>query len=152
MPSKFQWFCKKGSFCNITLFWANIADQSSLQWQQLTSFDNSSWAKNCGKNCVEIVCFTDYGRPIKPFFIETFGLGLTIWADKYWGIWRIFGQFISTHFGTVSPLSMLSINQPLFLQKKTKPLYPNIYLGLGLGFEFELGPQRIILIVKPLWI
>jgi hypothetical protein len=47
---------------------------------------------------------------------------------------------------------MLSINQPLFLQKKPKPLYPNIYLGLGLGFEFEPGPQRIILIVKPLLI
>ena len=29
-------------------------------------------------------------------------------------------------------------NQPLFLQK-TKPLYPNIYLG----FEFEFGPQTI---------
>ena len=47
--------------------------------------------------------------------------GQTIWADKFWGI---FGQFISTHFGKVSPLSMFSINQPLFLQK-TKPLYPN---------------------------
>ena len=23
---------------------------------------------------------------------QTFGLGLTIWADKYWGIWCIFGQ------------------------------------------------------------
>ena len=46
------------------------------------------------------------------------------WADKFWGIWGIFGQTISTHFGTVSHLSMFSINQPLFLQK-TKPLYPN---------------------------
>ena len=36
------------------------------------------------------------------------------------------------------PLFMFSINQPLFLQKY-KPLYPNIYLGLG----FEFGPQRI---------
>ena len=36
------------------------------------------------------------------------------------------GRFISTHFGTVShcPLSMFSINQPLFLQK-TKPLHPH---------------------------
>jgi hypothetical protein len=35
---------------------------------------------------------------------------------------------------TVTPLSMFSINQTLI---------PNIYLGLGLGFEFEFGPQRI---------
>jgi hypothetical protein len=55
---------------------------------------------------------------------QTFGLGQTIWADTFWGIWGIFGRFISTHFGTMSPLSMFFINQPSFLQK-TKPLYPN---------------------------
>ena len=56
---------------------------------------------------------TDYGRPMKPFSSnsQTFGLGQTIWADKFWGIWGIFGQFIGTHFSTVSPLSMFSINQ-----------------------------------------
>ena len=78
----------------------------------------------------------DYGRPMKPFFLlksRTFGLGQTIWADKFWGIWGFFSRFISTHFGAVSPLSMFSIIQPLFLQK-TKPLYSH-------GFEF--GPQRI---------
>jgi hypothetical protein len=40
----------------------------------------------------------------------------------------------------VSPLSMFSINQPLFLQK-TKPLYQNPKYLFGIGFEFE--PQRI---------
>ena len=55
---------------------------------------------------------------------KTFGLGQTIWADKFWGIWGIFGWFINTHFGTVSHLPMFSINQLLFLQK-TKPSYPN---------------------------
>ena len=50
------------------------------------------------------------------------------WADTFWGIWGIFGQFIS-------PLSIFSINQPLFLQK-TKPFYiqipmPNKFLGFG---------------------
>ena len=50
-----------------------------------------------------------------------------------------FGVFICTHFGILSPLSMFSINQPLFLQKSIQ--IPNIYLGLG--FEFEFGPQRI---------
>jgi hypothetical protein len=59
---------------------------------------------------------------------QTFGLGQKIWADKFRGIFSIFGQLISPHFGTVSPLSMFSINQPLFLQK-TKPSYPNLNLG-----------------------
>jgi hypothetical protein len=63
---------------------------------------------------------------------RTFELGQTNWADKFWGIWGIFRQTISTHFGTVRFLSMFSIIQLLFLQK-TEPLYPNIYLG----------PQRI---------
>ena len=71
---------------------------------------------------------TDYGRPMKPFFIkiETFGLG------PISGIWGIFGLFISTHFGAVSPLSMVSINEPLFLQK-TKPLYTNPKYLFGIG-------------------
>jgi hypothetical protein len=57
----------------------------------------------------------DYGHQMKPFSTksQTLGLGQTIWADKCWGI---FGQ-ISAHFGTVSSLSMFSINQPLLLQK-----------------------------------
>ena len=60
---------------------------------------------------------------------------------KLLGLGRQFGQInfgAFGHFGTVSPLSMFSINLFLFLQK-TKPVYiliPNIYLGLG----FEFGP------------
>jgi hypothetical protein len=64
---------------------------------------------------------------MKSFFSlksRTFGLGQTNWADKVWGIWGIFGQTISTHFGSVSPLSMFFIIQPLFIQK-TEPLYPH---------------------------
>jgi hypothetical protein len=73
-----------------------------------------------------IVLTMDYGHPKRAFFrkSQTFGLGQTNWAENFWGIWGIFGQFISTHFGTVGSLSMFSINQPLFLQR-TKPLYPN---------------------------
>ena len=44
---------------------------------------------------------------------QTLGLGQTNWADKFLGLWGIFGQFISIHFGAMSPLSMFSINQPL---------------------------------------
>jgi hypothetical protein len=63
---------------------------------------------------------------MKPFFIEipNFWAWADNLADKFWDICGILGRFISTHFGTVSPLSMFFINQPLFLQK-TKPLYPN---------------------------
>jgi hypothetical protein len=61
-----------------------------------------------------------------------FGLGQINWADKFWGIWGIFGQTISTHLGTVRPLSMFSIIQPLFLQK-TKPLYPHPKYLFGIG-------------------
>ena len=56
-----------------------------------------------------------------------------LWAENLGGIWGIFGQFISTYFGTVrSPLSLFSMNQPLFLQK-TKPLYPNPNYLFGIG-------------------
>ena len=55
---------------------------------------------------------------------QTFVLEQTIWADKFLAIWGIFGRFISIHFGTVSPLSMFSTNQQLFVQN-TKPLYPH---------------------------
>ena len=51
---------------------------------------------------------TDYGRQMKSFFIE---------ISNTLGIWGILGRFISTHFGTVSPLSMICISQPLFLKK-----------------------------------
>ena len=65
-----------------------------------------------------------------PIFL---GFGQTNYADKFWGIWgTYFGPFISTQFGTVSPLDMFFINQPLFLQK-TRPLDPNPKYLLGIG-------------------
>ena len=70
--------------------------------------------------------------PNKAFFHQNpklLSLG-RIWADKIWGI---FGQFISTHFVTESPLSMFFKKLRLYIQ------IPNIYLVLG----FEFGPQRI---------
>jgi hypothetical protein len=74
---------------------------------------------------------TDYGRPVKPFFIEI--QNFWAWGDKLdKGICGIFSQSISTYFGTVSPLSMFSIIQPLFLQK-TKPLYPHPKYLFGIG-------------------
>jgi hypothetical protein len=78
---------------------------------------------------------------MKPFTLKsrTFGLGQTIWADKFWSIWGIFSRTIRTQFGKVSPLlSMFSNNQLLFLQK-TKPLYLSksqiSIWGLNLGHK-----------------
>ena len=75
--------------------------------------------------------------PNEAFFIEI--QNVWVCADKLWGIWGIFGQTISTHFGKVSPLSISSIIQPLFLQKN-KPFYPHPkYLwDVNLGSK-ELG-------------
>ena len=76
------------------------------------------------KKTLLFIKYQDYGlhtfarTPNEAFF------GQTNWADKFWGIWGIFGRFISTYFDTVSPLCMFSINRPLCLQK-TKPLYPD---------------------------
>ena len=81
---------------------------------------------------------TEYGHPERAFFRkpQTFGLGQTNWAENFGGIWGIFGRFIGTHFGTVSPLFMFSIYQPLFrlpiFLHKTKPFF---------FFFFEFGPQ-----------
>ena len=59
---------------------------------------------------------------------QNFGLRQTNWADMFWGIWGIFGRFISTHFGTVIPLSMSPMNQ-----QTTRPLYPHPKYLFGIG-------------------
>ena len=79
---------------------------------------------------------------------RTFGLGQTNWADKFWGIWGVFGQTISTHFGAASPLSMYSIIQSLFLQKLSLYIH-NAKIHLGLGFEFGLQRIRDLAFVFP---
>ena len=81
---------------------------------------------------------------------QTFGLGQTFSPKIFEALIRgILGQTISTHFGTVSSLSMFSIMQPLFL-KKTKPLHPmpNLF-GSGIliwaanNFRFSL-PTSVV--------
>ena len=57
---------------------------------------------------------TDYGRPMKPFFIKIF--------------WGILGRFISTHFGTFGP------SFPLIKNYFHKSLYCQIQIVLfGIG-------------------
>jgi len=73
--------------------------------------------------CVVTVCTLLYNyaythglpMPHEAFFIEI--QNFCAWADKFWDIWGIFGRNIITNFGRVSPLSILSIIQPLFIQK-----------------------------------
>ena len=43
------------------------------------------------------------------------GLGRQYGQINFGAIWGIFGQFISAHFGTVSPLSMFSIIFKIFI-------------------------------------
>jgi hypothetical protein len=79
---------------------------------------------------------------MKHFFIEIqhFGLGQTNWTKINLGIFGIFGQIISTSFGTVSPLSMVPLLNHYFYKKISPYIHiPDIYLGL----RFEIGLQRI---------
>jgi hypothetical protein len=72
--------------------------------------------------------------PNEAFFIEI--SNFWAWADNLGKLvlWHfgIFGQFITTHCGAVSPLPIFSTNQPLFLQKN-KPLNPNPKYLFGIG-------------------
>ena len=77
--------------------------------------------------------YTDYGRPMKLFFIEIQNLGRQI-GQIHFGAFGVFLANLSAPILILCPLSMFSINQPLFLQK-TRPLYPNP--------KYLFGPQRI---------
>ena len=60
---------------------------------------------------------------LSPFFsLKSRFLGL---GRKILGHLGIFGQTVSIHFGTVSPLSMFSIIQSIFIKTTTKSLYPH---------------------------
>ena len=83
---------------------------------------------------------TDYRCPMKLFFIGI--QNFWAWVDKFWGIWGIFGLTISTHFGTVSPLSMFSIVQPLFLQI-TNPLYVSTSQIFIWDSDLSLGHKEL---------
>jgi hypothetical protein len=71
----------------------------------------------------------------EPFFHENtklLGLGRQF-GQMQFGPFGAFSRSIYQHpFGNVSPLSIFSINQPLFLQK-TNPLYPNPKYLFGIG-------------------
>ena len=115
------------------------------------------WGHGLGKYALSIYCCIGQGyhqhyrepkhglRTPREFFFSKIP-NFWAWADKlgpkFGGILGIFGQFISTHFGTVSPLSMFSINHPLFLQK-TQPLYPNLKYLFGMYSDLNLGRTEL---------
>ena len=77
-----------------------------LKNQQEHEFE-FSWAWVIYSSALLMIKTTDYEHPMKPFFskIPTFGA----WADNFGAL------SVNSHFGTVSPLSMFSMNQSLFL-------------------------------------
>ena len=102
-------------------------DQGNEGNQEVSIPINEDTGKNLMILSAPISHTTDYGHRMKPLKLKSraFGFVQTYWTDKFWGIWGIFDQTsTSTHFGTMSPLSMFPIIQPLFLQK-TKALYSN---------------------------
>ena len=53
------------------------------------NFSRTNSSQTWGHYVKKIYNSTDYRRSMKPFFIDihnTFGLGQTNWADKFWGI------------------------------------------------------------------
>ena len=100
-----------------------------------------SKTKNVILNC------TDYGYPEGELFSKIPNLWAC--ADKLDRKFLVHLRYLYS-VNLSAPILVLQVpspcNQPLFLQK-TKPLYPNIYLGIG----FEFGPQRIgdLVIVCP---
>ena len=94
-----------------------------------------------------LLCVHGHGlrTPNEAFFLsksQSFELGQSIWAVRFWGIWGISGRFIRNRFDTVSPLSMFSINQPLFLQK-TKLLYISKLQTFILDLDLNLGRKEL---------
>ena len=75
----------------------------------------------------QYISIKDYWCPMMPFFnnIPNFWAN---WADRPNKFWGIFSQTISPHFGTVSPMSMISIIQLFFLQK-TLGFRPNLNIS-----------------------
>ena len=96
-----------------------FSDYYPVKWMTLTPKLKTAFilARKTYSPTPTIIVVTDYGRPMKYFSIKIPNLERQIGLMNS-ALWVcIFGQSISTHFGTLSPLSMVSINQPLFLQK-----------------------------------
>ena len=55
----------------------------------------------CGKSAEsKQIVRSDHTSSVSVLKVYRPWLGQTIWEDNVWGIWGIFGQFISTHFVT----------------------------------------------------
>ena len=56
---------------------------------------------------------------------QTYGLGQTIWTNTFWGIWGIFGRFISTNFVLWLPCPWFPLNNHYYYKKLS--LYIQIF-------------------------
>ena len=118
------------------------ADLMFLEWFLLVVIFQHNWQWIGKEITIDSRIFSGF-QSVSNFVIFLWFATRT--TDAQWSLFsskfQTFGQFNSTHFGTVSPLSMFSIKKPLFLQKKLSLhiRIPNNYLGLG----FEFGMQRI---------
>ena len=82
----------------------NVSDTKKEEIHSVSDFSESD-PLNTKYYISQIYVTTDYGRPMKAFVIKT-SSNFLAWADKFGGIWGILSQFIITHFGTMSPLSI----------------------------------------------
>ena len=92
---------------------------------RFTSFSPRSFKKEILWPSLLIPRTMDDQWSLFPLKFRTFGLGQTNWADKFWGIWGIFSQTISTHFSTVSPLIMFFRYSTIISTKKLSLLSPS---------------------------
>ena len=67
-------------------------------------------------------------------------LGQTNWADKFWGIWGIFGQTNQHYFWYSDFLVYFLLLFSYYFYKKLSLCIHIENFNFGLGFEF--GPQR----------
>ena len=102
-------------------------------------------------NFVYILQFKNYyfnhglRTPNEAFFFsskfQTFGLGLTIWADKVWGIWGIFQKLYQHPFWYCESLVHV-FHQSTIISTKTKPLYPNPKYLFGIGIWIWIWAEK----------
>ena len=129
-------------FIGLCTFFTRYSGPCKIQWRKklLDFFILKPWKKQerarrllgCSKNAC-FVCLNYHPSMLK----KNSELSLFSSKSQTFGL----GQFISTHFGTVSPLSMFSYNQPLFLQKN-KPLYPHSRYFFAIGIWIWISAAK----------
>ena len=97
--------------------------ERSLICHWTRSYHNVPWWRG------DMVWLTDYGRPIKPVFIEiqNFWQGQTNWPDKFWGIWGYFRPNYQHPFWYSSVFSIR--DHPFKTSACSSPIRTGVFLG-----------------------